>query len=161
MVLEWLTPCWNVLYLCVCVWLAYCVFVGITTSVCEGRASQVALGLKNLPPNAGDIRDAGSIPELGRSPGGNPLQYSCLENPMDKGAWQDTVHSVAEWTQLKRLGTHASEDKQLTNTQTCECDISPWRRHQCLQSMFSWSLVRNKSVLNNNNNKITDHLMDL
>ena len=55
----------------------------------EGRASQVALGVKNLPPNAGDIRDAGSIPELGRSPGGgrgNPLQYSCLENPMDRGA---------------------------------------------------------------------------
>ena len=45
--------------------------------------------LKNLPSNAGDISDRGSIPELGRSPGegnGNPLQYSCLENPMDRGA---------------------------------------------------------------------------
>ena len=55
--------------------------------------------VKNIPANAGDIRDAGSIPGLGRSPGGghdNPLQYFCLENPMDKGAWQGTVHSVTE-----------------------------------------------------------------
>jgi len=46
--------------------------------------------VKNLPANAGDIRDAGSIPGLGRSPGGrlkNPYQYSCLENPMDRGTW--------------------------------------------------------------------------
>ena len=49
--------------------------------------------------SAGDIRDAGSIPRLGRSPGeehGNPLQYSCLENPMDRGAWQATVHGVTQ-----------------------------------------------------------------
>ena len=49
--------------------------------------------------NAGDARDAGSIPGLGRSPGGghgNPLQYSCLENPMDRGAWWATVHRVAK-----------------------------------------------------------------
>ena len=55
--------------------------------------------VKNLPANAGDIRDVGSIPELGRSPGGghgNPLQYSCLENPMDRGAWQATVHRIAK-----------------------------------------------------------------
>ena len=54
------------------------------------RASQVMLVVKNLPANAGDIRDAGSIPGLGWSHGGgngNPLQYSCLENPMDRGAW--------------------------------------------------------------------------
>ena len=53
------------------------------------RASQVALVVKNLPANAGDARDAGSIPGLGRSPGGghdNLLQFSCLGNPMDKGA---------------------------------------------------------------------------
>ena len=50
--------------------------------------------VKNLPANAGDIRDAGSTSGLGRSPGvgnGNPFQYSCLENPMDKGAWQAIV----------------------------------------------------------------------
>ena len=53
-------------------------------------ASQVALVVKNLPANAGDIRDKGDIPELGRSRGGghgNPLQYSCLKNPMDRGDW--------------------------------------------------------------------------
>ena len=55
-------------------------------------ASQVALVVKNLPANAGDVRNMGSIPGLGRSPGehGNPLRYSCLENPMDRGAWQAT-----------------------------------------------------------------------
>ena len=55
--------------------------------------------LKNLPANAGDVRDVGSIPGLGRSPeagNGNPLQYSCLENPMDREAWQDTVHGVTK-----------------------------------------------------------------
>ena len=55
--------------------------------------------VKNPPANAGDTRDLGLIPGLGRSPGGghgNPLQYSCLENPMDRGAWRATVHGVAE-----------------------------------------------------------------
>ena len=63
------------------------------------EASQVALVVKNSPANAGDMRDEGSIPELGRSPGkgnGNPLHYSCLENSMDRGAWWATVHGVAE-----------------------------------------------------------------
>ena len=62
-------------------------------------ASQVALLVKYPPTNAGDPRDVGSIPGSGRSPGGghgNPLQYSCLENPMDRGAWWATVHGVAE-----------------------------------------------------------------
>ena len=56
--------------------------------------------VKNLHANAGDARDAGLIPGLGRSPGegnGNPLQYSCLENPMDRGAWRATAHGVTEW----------------------------------------------------------------
>ena len=61
--------------------------------------SQVVLVVKNPPTNAGDIRDAGSIPGSGRSPGGghgNPLQHSCLENHMDRGAWWATVHRVSE-----------------------------------------------------------------
>ena len=52
---------------------------------------------KNPPGNAGDVRDAGSVPGSGRSPGGghgNPLQYSYLENPIDRGAWRATVHRV-------------------------------------------------------------------
>ena len=55
--------------------------------------------VKNLPANAGDARDVGSIPGSGRSSGGengSPLQYSCLENFMDRGAWQATVHGVAK-----------------------------------------------------------------
>ena len=62
--------------------------------------------VKNAPANAGDITDAGLIPGLGRSPGegnGNPLQYSCLENPIDRGAW--TVHRVTR-VGLKRLSMH-------------------------------------------------------
>ena len=58
--------------------------------------------VKNPPTNAGDTGDMSFIPESERSPGegnGNPLQYSCLENPMDRGAWRATVHGVAKsWT---------------------------------------------------------------
>ena len=58
--------------------------------------------VKNRPANAGDIRDVGLIPGLGKSPGvgnGDPLRYSCLESPMDRGAWWATVHGVAKsWT---------------------------------------------------------------
>ena len=60
--------------------------------------------VESLPANAGDLRDAGLIAGLGRSPGeghGNPLQYSCLENPMDRGACQATFHGVVKsWTRL-------------------------------------------------------------
>ena len=63
--------------------------------------------VKNLPANAGDIIDVGLIPGLGRYPGegnGNPLQYSYLENPMDRGACRATLHRVSNnWTQLKCL----------------------------------------------------------
>ena len=73
-------------------------------------ASQVALVIKNPPANAGDLRDVGSIPRLGRSPEerhGNPLQCSRLENLMDRRAWRATVHRVAKsGTQLKRVSMH-------------------------------------------------------
>ena len=75
------------------------------------RASQVALGVKNPSANAGDIRDAGSIPGSGRSPGGGhgkPLQDSCLENPMDRGAWWATVHGVA--TNTTEVTYHTCHD---------------------------------------------------
>ena len=71
--------------------------------------SQVALVVNNPPVNTGDAGDVGSIPGSGRSSGegnGNPLQYSCLENPMDREAWQTIVHGVANsQTQLKPLST--------------------------------------------------------
>ena len=66
------------------------------------RASQVVLAVKNMPANAGDLRDTGSIPGLGKSlvgGHGNPLQYSCPGNPMDRRVWRSTVHSIAKtWT---------------------------------------------------------------
>ena len=72
------------------------------------RASQVALMVKNLPANAEDARDISSIPGLGRSPEGGygtPLQYSCLENPTDRGIWPAMVHTVQrvehDWSNLK------------------------------------------------------------
>ena len=73
--------------------------------------------VKNLPASGEDIRDMGSIPGLRGTPGGehsNPLQYSCLENPMERGAWRATVHGVTKsWTRLKRLSMSASSSIDL------------------------------------------------
>ena len=73
----------------------------------------MALVVKKSPANAGNIRDTGLIPGPGRSPGGghgNPFQYSCLKNPIDRGAWWATVHRVAKSrTWLKWLSTHTRE----------------------------------------------------
>ena len=73
-------------------------------------ASHVALVLKNPSASVGDVRDRGSVPGLGRSPGeghGSPLQYSCLENIRDRGGWQVTVHIITNsWTRLKQFSTH-------------------------------------------------------
>ena len=70
--------------------------------------------VKNLPASAGDVRDTSLIPGLGRPLGGghgNPLQYSCLENPMDREAWWATVHRVAKsQTQLSDLAWHIPKD---------------------------------------------------
>ena len=63
------------------------------------RASQVVLVVKNLLANAGDVRDVGSVPELGRCAGGghgNPSQYSCMKDSMHRGAWWAMVHKVAK-----------------------------------------------------------------
>ena len=64
---------------------------------------------RNLPANSGDMSDTNSIPGFGRSPGrgnGNPLQKSCLENPMDIGAWQAAVHGVTESDVTGHTHTH-------------------------------------------------------
>ena len=76
-----------------------CININISVYRFLLRASQVALMVKNLPANAGDLRDVSLIPGSERSPEGgygNPLQYSCLENPMDRGASWATVHGVTE-----------------------------------------------------------------
>ena len=90
-------------------------------------ASEEALVVRKLPASAGDERDVGSIPGWGRSPGGghgNPLQNSCLENPMDRGAWQYTVHGVTKsGPQLKQLSPR-------------RCAFCLWGLHYSLRS--SW-----------------------
>ena len=85
---------------------------------CVCRLAQICFAARTAPlsggasvenPPTGDIKDAGSMPGSGRSPGGGngrPLKYSYLENPMDRGTWQATVHGVAKsWTRLKRFNT--------------------------------------------------------
>ena len=91
--------------------------------------------------NEGDIRDMGSIPGLGRSPregNGYPLQYSCLENPMDRGAWQATAHGVAKnQTQLNRLSTHLPYTQKQRPSGPCSVPCDPhcltanWDRCRC------------------------------
>ena len=86
------------------------------------QASQIALMVKNTPTNAGDVRDTGSIPGSGRSPrggNGNPFQYSCLENPMDIGAWWAIVHRVTQsQTQLKWFSMHTHRKTIIKTTKT-------------------------------------------
>ena len=88
--------------------------------ICLG-ALQGVLVVKNLPANAGDARDVGSIPGLGRSPGvenGNPFQYSCLESSMDRGALWATVHGVTKSQNMtEQLNTHTHKHTH-TRTQT-------------------------------------------
>ena len=88
------------------------------------RASQVVLVVKNLSTSAGDVRDMCLIPGLGRSPGGghgNPLHYSCLENPVDRGTGKAIVHRVAEsqtwlWSDLDQIIKMFSSVAQLYRT---------------------------------------------
>ena len=105
----WVRVGWNpALKYCVCS-SSSVTSVSFNSYLYKGRASQVAIVVKNPPANAGDSREAGSIPGLGRSPGvgnGNPLQYSCLENSTDRGAWWDMVHGLVKsqaW-----LSTHST-----------------------------------------------------
>ena len=84
----------------------------VTQCLTFWRCSQLALVVKNPPANAVDRRDTSSIPGSGKSPGGglsSPLQYSCLGNPLDRGAWQATVHEVTKsQRQLRWPSTHSS-----------------------------------------------------
>ena len=98
--------------------------MAVTASPSEAHLNLCSQFLRGLPQwfsgkdstcNGGDTGDMGIIPRLGRSPegNGNPLQYSCLENPMHRGAWAATGHSVAKsQTRLKQLSTHTLPEKK-------------------------------------------------
>ena len=82
------------------------------------EAMLMIIATKSPPANAGDLRDAGSIPGLGRAPGagnGSPLQYSGLENPVDRGAWRDTVlgHSGLDTTEVTEHSTQYDQSSRL------------------------------------------------
>ena len=100
---DWMTNTFTVILL-----IATVGFSDFSSSLYCLKSFSGNTGVKTLPVNAGDTGDLGSIPGWGRSPGGgngNPLQYFCLENPMDRGAWWSAVHRVAKsWTWLS---THA------------------------------------------------------
>ena len=93
----------------------------------------MALVIKNLPADIGDIRDTGSIPALGRSSGGgngNPPQYFCLQNPMDRRACQATVHRIAQsWTQQKHKHIIGKNVRSLERRwEKCQID-KPWMQN--------------------------------
>ena len=100
----------------------------------------MGLVVKNPLANAGVIRDAGSIPRSGRSPGrgqGNTLQNSCLKNPMDRGAWQATVHRVSKsWMQLTQLSLQVCIVKRDYLAQKSEIDISPKKTYIWLVNIW-------------------------
>ena len=103
--------------------------------------------VKNPPANAGD-RDIGLMPGSVRSPGGghgNPLQYSCLENPMDRGAWWATVHRVTKsWTRLKRLSMHACTHIRYLNGSKWLYVLTLFQ--QCLGVQLLYSLLTLRTI---------------
>ena len=116
------------------------------------ESSQVTLVVKNPPANAGDIKDAGSIPGLGRSPGGghsNPFQYSCLENPINRGAWWPTVHRVAKsQTRLTQLGMMKERqfDSSLSLSLKLEINLSCERYTPCIWRLKDILITRDREL---------------
>ena len=109
-------------------------FDGLRASVHLWWVSRVALVVKKPPASTRNIKDKGSIPGSGRSPGeghGNPLQYSCLENPKDRGAWWATVNGVPKsWRDWRDLAcTHARHLLGVVNTAV---------KNNCVEVMFEY-----------------------
>ena len=123
-------------------------------------ASQVVLRVKNLPANAGDARDLGLIPGSGRSPGGRygtALQYSCLENPMDRGAWQATVLKVTQiWTRLKFF----LEGTLLKGRESTADKPTPGRKPWCWKGAMSLSAAQGWTLANVSQPDLWDETID-
>ena len=101
---------------------------------------------KNPSANAGDIRDADSIPGSGRYPGGghgNPLQYSCLENPMDRGVCWATVHRVAELDTTEATNTH-TRVRTHTHVRT-SCEMPGWMNHKLESKLLGDTTLKAES----------------
>ena len=117
------------LYIYIHIYIYVYIYKSVCVSLNHFMAFPMALVVKNLPANAGDAGDPGSIPGSGRSPGGghdNPLQYSCLENPVNRGAWRATVHGVSKESDTgkatKRARTHTHTSMQ---TEKLKCTFWP------------------------------------
>ena len=129
-------------------------------------ASQLVLVVKKPPANAGDTRDAGLIPGSGRSPGegnGNPLQYSCLENLMDREVRRATVHRVTRrWIRLKQLSTHAL-NSVLTLLRACA--LLKDDSFVCLfiqqVDLFSTKCLRNRTQTSQENRQVRKDRMSM
>ena len=132
----------------------------------RGRTPQVALVVKNLPISAGDPRDVGLIPGLGTSPGvgsGNALQCSCLENPMDRGAWWATVHGVTKnHTWLSGHYRWRNRIRKLRNLFNCSKhllssdDSLLWNRHTLIPSVSPKLFLMEKFKLRINWEKVEE-----
>ena len=151
---QWVIPsplCWVALLLIECAYLWVWQGVqGLPDFACLWRcawAPQVALVVESPLASAGDTRDVGSIPGLGRSPGGghhNPLQYSFLENPVGRGAWWATVYRVSKSrTLLKQLSTQAERCPWATEkVSTGLCRLSQCgRRARLDDKLWMWVLT--------------------
>ena len=106
--------------------------------------------VKNPPASAGDTGDAGSIPGWGRSPGegnGNPLQYSCLRNPMDRGVWRATVHGVTKESGTTEQLSACTYTHTHTHTHSLSLSLSIVAKQS--EYFLSWFLYRNAYLLQN------------
>ena len=113
---------------------------------CSHGASTVVLVVKNLPANVRDARDTGLIPGSGRSPGegnGKPLQYSFLENPMDREAWLATVHGVA--ASQARLSVQELTPSLVLSRWTLPCDSRQSLHRVLFPSSVLWAIVEQES----------------
>ena len=116
-------------------------------------ASQVVLVVKNPPADAGDLREAGSNTGWGRSSeggNGNPLQYSCLQNPMDRAALGAMVHKVTKsQTWLKQLSTHMSRHSLIPCVSEMWLYVSSKMCHECTSTwgqLKGWNMSKNRKL---------------